>query len=94
MGGCVKCGAELSAPPTGRPPTYCSTGCRRATEYELRRLQRRLERLEEDLGWLRPLRPDVFTIYGKAGPAVAQVTADIAEAEARMRELLDTAPAS
>jgi hypothetical protein len=37
---CRKCGAELPAREgAGRPPAYCSTGCRRAAEYELRRAQ-------------------------------------------------------
>ncbi|MCB1995336.1 MAG: hypothetical protein H6933_04805 [Burkholderiaceae bacterium] len=40
---CIKCGtplAEHTGP--GRPPTYCSTVCRRLVEYEIRRLDRRL----------------------------------------------------
>lgn len=36
---CVMCRAELTHPATGRPRMYCSTACRRAAEYELRRLQ-------------------------------------------------------
>jgi hypothetical protein len=43
---CLKCRAPLTPTDVGRPPTYCSTGCRRAAEYELRRIQRHLERLE------------------------------------------------
>jgi hypothetical protein len=42
----MKCGKPLSKPATGRPPSYCSTTCRRATEFEIRRCERRLERLE------------------------------------------------
>jgi len=51
---CRKCGSEL---PTrtgrGRPAVYCSTGCRRATEYELRRVQKALEDIEEQARWCR-----------------------------------------
>ena len=43
---CLKCRTPLTPTATGRPPSYCSTGCRRAAEYELRRIQRHLERLE------------------------------------------------
>ena len=48
---CKQCGASMERPRTGRPPRYCSTLCRRATEYELRRAQQllaRAERAEQD----------------------------------------------
>ena len=53
---CLKCSAPLEAPTTGRPPRYCTVGCRRAAEFELRRLQRHLERLERqaESPWLSP----------------------------------------
>ena len=35
---CATCNAGLPEPGTGRPPTYCGTACRRAAEYDLRRL--------------------------------------------------------
>jgi len=43
---CRYCGLPVSKPRTGRPATYCSTGCRRAAEYDIRRLSRRLEFVE------------------------------------------------
>lgn len=43
---CRKCGAALKRPKTGRPPVWCSTACRRAAEYEVKRVNRRLEVLE------------------------------------------------
>jgi hypothetical protein len=36
---CVSCGCLLDQPETGRPRVYCSVPCRRAAEYELRRVQ-------------------------------------------------------
>jgi len=45
---CARCATPLTASSTGRPPSYCSTRCRRAAEYELRRLQRRLETAERE----------------------------------------------
>lgn len=50
---CRKCGTPLSTPLTGRPPAYCSVGCRRAAEYERKRLQRHLEQLEVQRNHLR-----------------------------------------
>ena len=44
---CAKCGDELEQPTTGRPRTYCGPTCRRAAEFELRRLQRQLEGAEQ-----------------------------------------------
>src|SRR5687768_17907774 len=45
---CRKCGAELpEAAGPGRPRSYCSVGCRRAAELEVRRLQRALENTED-----------------------------------------------
>ena len=44
---CVKCGKPLperSGP--GRPQLYCSPGCRRSAEHEVRRAERALERTE------------------------------------------------
>jgi hypothetical protein len=45
---CVKCGERFETNDVGRPARYCSTACRRATEYEIRRLQRHIERHERE----------------------------------------------
>ena len=47
-GACRYCGTPLAKPKRGRPPRYCSVGCRRASEYEVRRCNRRLETLEAE----------------------------------------------
>ena len=47
---CIKCKAEM--PPQdgpGRPSRYCSAGCKRAAGYEITRLNRHIQRLEERL---------------------------------------------
>ena len=46
---CRKCGTALKRPKTGRPPVWCSTACRRSAEYEIKRVNRRLEALESQL---------------------------------------------
>ena len=50
-----RCGAVLVRPATGRPPRYCSTSCRRAAEYDLRRAQQLLTRAErsEQTAWMK-----------------------------------------
>lgn len=44
---CVKCGADLPDPGEkgGRPARYCGETCRRAAEFEIRRIQTELQRL-------------------------------------------------
>ena len=73
---CLKCRTPIKPVGVGRPPSYCSTGCRRAAEYELRRIQRHLERLEAR----REL--PFFT---------KETECAIAELEARLRTLLEDA---
>ena len=73
---CLKCRAPLTPTAAGRPPSYCSTGCRRAAEYELRRIQRHLERLEAQ-------RESPFF--------VKDTERAIAALEARLRTLLEDA---
>jgi len=47
---CLRCGTALGdGPPTGRPPRYCGDLCKRLTEYEVRRLDRRLSGYEIEL---------------------------------------------
>lgn len=79
---CRKCGrlVERAAGP-GRPRDYCSTGCRRAREYELRRLQVGLEQVEEQLRWCR---------INRRGPSqLAKFDDERKRLEERLRELLD-----
>ena len=47
---CAHCGANLPAPAkTGRPRTFCGEPCKRAAGYEVTRINRRLEKLEQEL---------------------------------------------
>jgi hypothetical protein len=90
---CVKCGTELSVPETGRPPRYCSKGCRRAAEYEIRRLQRHLEDLElRERSW----RQDADGVGISHGGGKGRIEkhlewhrAEIARVERRVRDLLE-----
>jgi hypothetical protein len=46
---CVKCGADVDQPATGRPRIYRGVGCRRAAEHEIRRLNRAIEATEVNI---------------------------------------------
>lgn len=89
---CVKCSRPLSKAPRGRPPSYCGKGCRRSAEFEIRRLQRRIESLEIDLERQRGAREDgIADVYGRNNSAQrAALQKGIREAEERLRALLDT----
>jgi hypothetical protein len=84
---CIRCAAPVTKPATGRPPTYCSTTCRRAAEFELRRCERRLERLE---GKASDLRIEGATPDGQGWPdkRLARVTLEIERYERRLEALL------
>jgi len=88
--GCLKCAGPLpEQAATGRPPSYCSEGCRRAAEFEIRRLNRRLERLEERVSELRHSRSSTRDwLCRTPQQALADTEAEIAEAEGRLRALL------
>lgn len=81
---CPKCGAKVpQSTDPGRPLTYCSTGCRRATEYELRRLQKALEDVEDRLRWSR--------INGRTPVVGERLEVERLTLEARLHVLLDHA---
>ncbi len=91
-GVCRYCGEKVpERAGRGRPHLYDSIGCRRAAGYEIRRLSRRLERLE-DLS--DRLERDIATEYQASlledHQTEAKVVAhQIATARARLAELLD-----
>ena len=88
---CLKCGGPLpERPATGRPPAYCSVACRRAAEFEIRRLNRRLETLETKASALRHGRDTGIRDWQGRTPqmALADAEGEIADAEARLRALL------
>lgn len=81
---CRKCGRPIAqAAGRGRPRAYCSTGCRRAMEYELRRLQSALEDVEEQQRWCR------LGWYGRSPAQATKYDGERLRLEDRLRELLD-----
>ena len=84
---CKVCGAELLEPKaTGRPPTYCSTGCRRAAEYDVRRCNDVITQLEGRARYLRD--PGRIQDANEAAEAEFLAT-EIGEARRRLSELLN-----
>ncbi|MEC4747959.1 hypothetical protein [Methylomicrobium sp. Wu6] len=87
---CIKCGRDFTTTATtGRPPSYCSTACRRAAEMEITRINRRLEALEDELITYKKWGKGRDSA-GRTGPELLELQQGIiAETEARLRELLD-----
>jgi len=82
---CVKCGKEIEGQTTtGRPKDYCSTGCRRAAEYEKNRINSRMGKLEDLLSSAR-----LGCGFDPASD-VEKLKAEIAIYEERLRVLLNT----
>lgn len=90
MNQCVKCGKPIqTTATTGRPPDYCSASCRRAAEYEVRRVNRRIEMLEERLAWEKLTNENTRDASGrKRAERVDSLNGLIAEAEGRLKRLL------
>jgi hypothetical protein len=94
---CRKCGAPLVVPPTGRPPDYCGQACRRISEFEIRRLVRQLDTLDEQQTHL--TQPGIAAsslrdTYGRThAQQLADVQGSIVALEKRLRALIGDEPA-
>lgn len=93
---CRKCYRPLSElADTGRPPAYCSVGCRRAAERELKRLDAQMAEAERMIGVYRRTLEGVGSGTGQPGRPRQHFdwwSGELSRLEARMRELLETAP--
>lgn len=89
---CLICGNETKKPETGRPARYCSVACRRAREFEVRRLNKRLGQLEsrrDDESELVDAPTTYCDMYGRAAAErLAAVEKLIARAQSRLKALL------
>ena len=87
---CAICGAGTKPKgKTGRPAAYCSVGCRRVSEYELRRVQARLIRLEDEAEACRRDRTGLTACDGSTPEErAADIVREIERAQIRLRELL------
>jgi len=80
---CKICQKPLSEKKRGRPPVYCGTACRRAAEYEIKRVDNRLGELEKQLSDLRSSPPGLYLL---TDPTL--IAAEIALQRTRLLELL------
>jgi hypothetical protein len=90
---CRKCGIKMPQKPnkTGPAPSYCSKKCRRAAEFELRRLHRAIERAEERCVHYQLQAAGLCACGGSreyGEQALAWWTGQVERLEARLRELL------
>jgi hypothetical protein len=91
---CARCGVEIARTDgRGRPARYCGEGCKRLTEFELRRLDRRLAgyhfELREELADRTPA-AQAWTdnLNRTRAQRIRDLRRWIAEDEARLRELV------
>jgi hypothetical protein len=87
MSGCPICGNDLPPQDTsngGRPRIYCGTPCRRAAEFELRRLRTLLERVEESISF--------WYLYGGPKRRLTSLRAEHVRLTGRLLTLLDGVP--
>jgi hypothetical protein len=85
---CPKCQRPLPdrPPGAGRPPTYCSKTCRRASGYEISRIVRLIENLETSLSHGRT--SSMAMLMG--GAEIALEHAELALQRQRLHDLLAT----
>jgi hypothetical protein len=85
---CPRCGRGLrTVSGSGRPAIYCSQGCRRAAEFEIRRVNERLASLETRLSELR-----VTTLKTGWEDSAELLQAEISVQRARLADLCDEMP--
>jgi hypothetical protein len=84
---------SVAEPSTGRPSAYCSVACRRVAEFEIRRLTRKLDDLENVRLHLQEpgvLASELRDIDGRTPrQQLDDVEHTIATVETRLRALLD-----
>ena len=94
---CKNCNQPIKQPAKGRRRRYCSTACRRAIEFAIRRLDRHLHRLEEneeqirrhiELGLLKRDDGKLKYIYWQGDQATDALASSQSEIEAKRAEML------
>jgi hypothetical protein len=90
---CRKCGGPVESGGMGRPRRWCSDGCRKSAGLEVRRIGRRLERVEDQLPrWRAAVERGRHPQGGSlthARERLADLVALRDEDERRLRHLLD-----
>jgi hypothetical protein len=90
--GCAMCGKALVQPPTGRPRRYCGPVCRRAAEYELRRVQSLLLAAEKASQRARAAHDDNTWDKASTRRAVKFWAGEVRRLQTRLFQLLADSP--
>ncbi|MBK6278755.1 MAG: hypothetical protein IPF57_11770 [Gammaproteobacteria bacterium] len=73
----------------GRPTSYCGEPCRRGAELEIRRVNLRVDRLENELSHVRTHgEQSALAVIGGAEDAMTRIGAELDRQRARLAELL------
>jgi len=87
---CPVCGSIVPESTGGRPARYCSPTCRRLAAYELRRVQARLVRLENQAEACRRDRSGLADAhFSSPEQRAADIQAELDRNTARLRELIE-----
>jgi hypothetical protein len=91
MNTCLKCDQPLPEPAsTGRPAVYCSSGCRRAAELEITRLNRRIDALEDRLSHAKMRTDNLRDLnFMNRQESITALDKLITEQELRLKALLE-----
>jgi hypothetical protein len=86
---CAACKTPIDQAATGRPRKFCSEGCRRSADLEVRRLDRQLDVAETGLtvarDWLAKVEAGLASGCGTGTKAMAEF--DVARGELRVADL-------
>lgn len=89
MSQCVMCQTVIEdVAKTGRPKQYCSIACRRMAEREIRRIEKRIGELEEDLMRFRCLSPGTNLCDGRVEQVIDRHEEELKRQNDRFRLLL------
>jgi hypothetical protein len=97
---CAYCSAPVVKPSTGRPPKFCSTACKNAAAYSIKRVDRRCELLQQQIDALPSRQTATMGThpYGHGTRTLAQqrehLTTLLRDAEMKLRDLVAEGGAS
>ena len=89
MSACVICQIPIETKAkTGRQKQYCSEPCRRMAEREVKRIEKRIGELEEDLMRFRCFSPNTMLAAGRVVEVIPRYEAELKNQNDRFRLLL------
>ncbi len=92
MSNCVICTQPLEQKSTGRPRQYYSTSCRKMSEREVKRVEKRITYLEDKIMDLRVLEPRTAMVDGRVEDCLIRYETELQSQNTRFKILLETSP--